>query len=85
MAALSGNVYKGNDRNILKGMRKMILAMQARDTYLDALIADVGRKSSRVSNRSRMIPAVEPTPATGITTALATTLARINVLLAQVW
>lgn len=80
-----GNKFKGNDRAILKKAQFVLNAIAQRDIYLDNLIADEGRKSSKVSNRVRMIPAMEPVPATGISAAVAVLQSRIAVLLAQTW
>lgn len=80
-----GNKFKGTDRDILKKTKFMLEAIRKRDLYLDALTAIPLKKSSRVSNRIRIIPAIEPIPSTGITAAIAVLEARIDDLLSQTW
>lgn len=83
MADPVGNVFKGPDREMLKKTQFLLEVIERREAFLLTLDAAVGRKSSRVSNRVHMIPAMEPVPPTGITTAITVLKDRIATLLAM--
>lgn len=80
-----GNKFKGTDRRIIEKTRFMLTKMKERDAYLVTVTGPPTIPTSKISIRQPMIPAMEPTPATGITTAIDTLIAQCNALLALHW